>query len=927
MNPTVCSGISARTRDVSWGWHLVVCLFALTAAVLFAVPDAGAAPGPFVKMNGKVTNSYTGAGVAGATITLTATGTTITMTTDASGNYSNGKVQVGTYSMSTSKGNYTSASQSVSLLKGTVTVNVPLTPVARVIVSAGVTGSAAPGANLSASGTCLIMDGSTLNSGLSGWSQGAEGVPTTIGSGLSTTIQLPSADTYLADLIEVLQSPPISEADLPPDIKLQPYNEIEKGLQDRNQVVAINPQAMEKNDALPLVFTCKTNTGTFTKAVSLSVKLPWVVNTGVKTVPVSSPVLLLAKCGQSIVDGEWTPCAQTAFSWHVTAAPSGSTAALTGDTSRTPRFTPDKVGTYTIQETNGSGASIEVHAGRYHGAIDPLLTLNSVVMDDDGFPVADQNCTSCHYEGGAAPANFDTWRLTGHAGAFSDQVTTSTHFGESCFACHAVGFGTTSGIDSTPNYSSFLGALSAAQLSGNVSGVWEDMLTNQPDTARLANVQCENCHGPQDYADSHKDQPGAPRVSLGAEVCGSCHGEPARHGRFQQWQLSSHADYDLARSRGLSSNCTRCHSGNGFVAWSKYNFDPAETLSGNDASGNPKISWNADSVVPQTCPTCHNPHDTGTTSGLGTDAKVRVNADGTGACGDSTCNTNVLLAGFKATSVGKAATCMTCHNSRGGVLIGSTWIGRNDATWSLLTSSQKTGTPHHGVQADLLMGQNAYFMAPGDLVRGKHSLLPNVCVTCHMEKTSPPPALSFMTAPGTNHTFSADPNICSDCHGSGITADNINAVVTGYMGDLASALGNAYMRMMVQHYPVTSGAASGASDASCPGTGSVSADGTTTTITSVGWVYSNRVQITTSDGVCRNVAISGITIGGTTPSLQTFSLQTGNDAVWKAMWNYGLLAEDSAGRTDHPGDRGVHNPDFSIKILTRAITAVQAVSP
>ena len=117
-----------------------------------------------------------------------------------------------------------------------------------------------------------------------------------------------------------------------------------------------------------------------------------------------------------------------------------------------------------------------------------------------------------------------------------------------------------------------------------------------------------------------RTQPGyrTPRVNLGSETCGSCHGEPARHGRFQQWQLSNHADYDLARSRGASSgNCSRCHSGNGFIAWSKLDFDPDQQVS---------VTWDQDTVVPQICAACHNPHDTGTTSGSdGTNARVRVN--------------------------------------------------------------------------------------------------------------------------------------------------------------------------------------------------------------------------------------------------------------------------------------------------------------
>ena len=965
MYHTVSRGITARA--IPQGWLFIFYALALLVALALAAPSVQAAPGPFVKVSGKVTNSYTGAGVPGATVKLTATGTTITMVTDASGNYANNKVQVGSYSMSTSATNYTGATQPLSLLKGNATVNVALVPVARVIVTASVSGTAAPGASLTGHGSCTIMDGSNPLS--SGWSQGAEGVPATIGGGNNPTISLKNATTYAAHLIAVLQSPPISEADLPPDLKLQPINEIEKGLQDRNQVVAINPKAEEEGSALPLVFTCKTSSGTYTKAVSVTVGLPWVINPGVKTVPVNVPVLVLAKCGQSIVNGAWTPCTQTSFTWTIDSKPGGSTATLTDATSRNPWFTPDKTGTYVVKEANsnlctapasmvgtscsanadcdvpansGNGSGVcdadvvlDIHAGRYHGAIDPILTLESV-QTGDGRPVGDESCTTCHYEGGAAPANFDLWRNTGHAEAFYLNMAASNHFGESCFGCHTVGFDrdTAGGIDNVPNYQSMLNLMAnvyalppegvAPSLYPNIWPTAQPddpnqptMLEDYPDTARLSNVQCENCHGPQDYTNAHKNQPGAPRVSLAAEVCGSCHGEPARHGRFQQWQLSSHADYDLARDRGAPSgttagntnNCGRCHSGNGFIQWSAHDFDPAYLLN---------VTWNKDTVVPQVCAACHNPHDTGTTSGgPDTNAKVRLMGD-----------TNILLAGFMADNVGKAATCMSCHNSRGGFQFPAStgpWFGRNDATWGSQTTAQKTGTPHHGVQADLLMGQNAYFFTPSELVRGKHSLIEDVCITCHMEKTAPPDILSYNKS-GTNHTFAADPNVCSQCHGGGVTAANINNIVVGYMGDLATALGGAYKRMMVQHYPVTSGAASGASDASCPGTGTVSANGTTTTITNVAWVYSNRLQVTTSDGICRNVAISGITIGGATPNLQNFSLLAGNDSVWKATWNYGLLAEDSAGRTDHPGARGVHNPDFSIKMLTRAITAVQAVA-
>ncbi len=57
--------------------------------------------------------------------------------------------------------------------------------------------------------------------------------------------------------------------------------------------------------------------------------------------------------------------------------------------------------------------------------------------------------------------------------------------------------------------------------------------------------------------------------NLSSDLCGSCHGEPPRHGRFQQWQLSAHANYELAIEEGESASCSKCHTANGFLAWGK----------------------------------------------------------------------------------------------------------------------------------------------------------------------------------------------------------------------------------------------------------------------------------------------------------------------------------------------------------------------
>ena len=897
-----------------WGAEFVFYLLVFMTVIAFASPYAYAAKGGnggggggsscgkgnTTTVTGNVTNNY-GVSLVGADVTFTALTASCSTTTDGSGVYTIKVPSNASYDVSFTAANHEPYMVSGSVLKGkAATLDAVLTADGRVIVTASVE-SGAPGAMLNATGSYTILDGSTFVS--SNWSQTPdEGVPATIGdaSMLNTTVTLGSASDYAAHLIQILKEHPITAADLPPNLNLPPFEDgVREGLQDRNQVVGIDPLAFERAEEVPLKLSVTTTSGTYSGSANVVTQLPWVVNTGLPTVPVNVPVLLYAK------DDSGNP-----YSWTIATAPNGSSATLTDADTQTPWFSPDVVGTYEIMESN-TGADLMVHVGRYHGVIDPILTLDSVNFGD-GRPVGDPTCTGCHNDV-IAPDNFATWRNTGHAEAFTQGITTNGHFGESCFACHAVGFDRDSagGIDDTPNYENFLTSLENLQSTGMIADAWTMMLEDYPDTARKSNIQCENCHGPQDYTQAHPynaDGSVDSRVKLGSEVCGSCHGEPARHGRYQQWLLSNHADYDLARSRGASSgNCSRCHSGNGFVAWNDLHFDPAQDVT---------VTWDQDTVVPQTCAACHNPHDTGTTSGgPDTNAKVRIMGD-----------THLLLAGFVATDVGKGATCMTCHNSRAE-------YPRNDATWpEVVANGDTTDRPHHGVQADLIMGANAYFFAPNELWpqnRGKHSLIEDTCITCHMEKTLPPDILSYNRG-GTNHTFAADPNVCSQCHGSDPNADNVDSIVTGYLNELQVELGAAYKRMMEAHYPVAIGSTCG------------TADGTTVTVTDVVWnERATRLNITLSNAnTCGNVNPSSIGVDGmpsADASLYDVSLASNDGATLKAAWNWSLLNEDETinGCVDENDQvctpphtaRGVHNVDFSTKALTRAIAAVQAVAP
>ncbi len=411
------------------------------------------------------------------------------------------------------------------------------------------------------------------------------------------------------------------------------------------------------------------------------------------------------------------------------------------------------VGTYTLTVNDldaATPASIVIQAGTWKGVI--------VGQDDNGYPIVDSACTTCH-QPDTLIDQFSTWKKSGHAEILKDNVNNPAgHYSTNCVGCHTVGYNpdvANGGVDDAADWA---GVLDSGLLSHGGENNWATLLEEYPASARKMNIQCENCHGPQE-GPAHRDATES-RTSLSSDVCGSCHGEPLRHGRFQQWQLSGHANYQLAREEGESGGCAMCHTGNGFLAWQKQGF-----------TGNVEVTWTPEEIHPQTCATCHDPHDVGTTSGgPETNATVRIEGD-----------TPMLMAGFKAENVGSAALCMTCHNGRRGL--------RDDQHFDL---SDAARAPHLGPQADILMGQNLYFTEVGQ--PGYHGMVEDSCVTCHMEKTAPPEGLSYELG-GTNHVFFASEDICAKCHTS-INAEAVQGVVEAKMEVLKDGIETALLKGM-----------------------------------------------------------------------------------------------------------------------------------
>ena len=800
-----------------WLLFLAVVLLVL-ASLILASCAAGTSKGT---VSGTVSNSLTGGAVARATVTTDPAIEGVDIAADGSGSYS-ASLPVGIYTLTFEKQYFESHTQTVSVVAGeTATVDVALEPTSPVAVDGGEDQESSPAGSATLKATAEPLDGSTVTGYK--WTQTA-GVTATIQNANSdtATVSLGNAADYRDHLVEALD--PL----------------------DRFMVQAVNPHSMEEAEAATFTVTVTTSSGTYSDTVNVTADLPYMINTGIQNVPIGLPVLLHGKT-------------QDAYSWAIT-PPSGSGAALDDSSVQNPDFTPDVAGKYTLTETN-SGATLEVYAGTWTGVI--------TGQDASGQPVADAACTMCH-NGSIAPDSFTPWAASGHAEILTQNIDDPLgHWSISCASCHTVGYN----ADADNNGFDEIMTAEGWEVPHGAIGNWASMLANYPDTARLANIQCENCHGPQDSAAHMQD---AARTSISSDVCGACHGEPLRHARFQQWEESNHGDYTLAVERGTSSSCGRCHAGQGFLEWLP------QLEAGNPGNIEAEITWTAETVHPTTCVVCHEPHAQGKTSGEPNTATVRIEG-----------NTPMLPAGFKALGVGRGALCMTCHNTRNGA--------HNDAT----TTTMDDRAPHVAAQADLLMGENAFFVTVGE--RSPHSYIEDSCTNCHMQLTPPPAELSYNLS-GTNHTFEASMEICSSCHGV-FDGGSLQEAIEGQLEELKTAIEQA----------ITDEIAAQTTGGTVTLVG-IAADGSDVVITAADAV--TAVELTESHGrIAMDITVNGTTYehvrlaSDTAVGAGTLIDSAAGQTIAKAAWNYFLIHGD--------GSDGVHNPSFANRVLNASIDALK----
>lgn len=725
------------------------------------------------------------------------------------------------------------------------------------------------------------------------------------------------------------------------------------------------------------------------------------IQTGVRAVAVGGPVYLNS--------AHATPWAYTLT------APSGSTAKLSSATAQYPFFVPDVVGKYTVTE---GGVTIAIYAGNYVGVIANSSAAASYTtrtfdlgIDADAemsgmwydttvtaywpagatrttyakWPVVvpDSNCMTCHannvvVNGLTAPDNFTPWAKTAHATFFARGIDGITGNSGTCLTCHTVGYDL-SVLANSGGFDDVAAANGFVYPANRVSGNWGNMFANAASAkvGRLANIQCENCHGPQDTGLNGAHISGVKggtsgaaagtRVSFSSEVCGSCHASGTGHHIYSEWQMdkfdndSGHSKLSVAIAH---PNCG-CHSAQAFVQYI-----------GTLAAGNPDYDftagivdgknpyWTPADVQAQTCTACHDPHDATNPN------QLRVYN-----------NTPVLTAGFQAKGVGKGALCMVCHSGRSGTKCNGTVVtteplngiptlgpipmGATAGTLATVnacivaaagdkprssTSSflhedndpymmanPTYGGIHDAGQAEVLMGRNAFFMGNSLPMISRHASVKDSCVGCHMALN--PTTHNSHGAPATSsHTWTITddqmPTLCANCHSGNVGPDAVQAN-TNVLLDKVMRAQEAYIKARINaaitaaNAPYWRSLAVANSTSKPQGTAAnpylytafttVSKVTTTNGTSFAIFDASNKQQGVATTGATTPATYSGTTVfakGATGYSFFFTSADaTVGNKLYKSQQNVTLV-------TSRDGSLGVHNPSFVTAVLNNTAAAM-----
>jgi len=418
------------------------------------------------------------------------------------------------------------------------------------------------------------------------------------------------------------------------------------------------------------------------------------VSGGLSTVGVGTPVYLEAEINNAVPASDIV-----GVTWVLTNQPIGSVAVLGTSPLGTnvpvyepadrviyqvagrTLLRPDLKGQYTVMATITTGSS---------GTTNVSFTLTAAAY------MGINTCFLCH-SGGAIAPDKSSWQRTAHASIFTKGIDGNLGIGafysKSCLACHTVGYDTnTNAVDG--GFDDIMTQLGWVFPTVITNGNWANLQTNYPALANLANIQCENCHGPgSEHAYGLGD---TNRISktVASGDCNQCHDAPTHHVKGTEWYSSLHASTTRDPSGSGREGCVICHTGQGFI----------DRISGASTTN---TTYSAIG-----CQTCHEPH--GETTPTNNLHLVRTLAS------------VKLMDGTTVTNAGMGALCMNCHHSR-----------QNATNYVETANPSSHFGPHHGPQADMLMGVNGVTYGQVIPSSAHRDVVGDTCATCHMQTVNP----------------------------------------------------------------------------------------------------------------------------------------------------------------------------------------------
>jgi hypothetical protein len=418
--------------------------------------------------------------------------------------------------------------------------------------------------------------------------------------------------------------------------------------------------------------------------------------------------------------------------WALSSVPAGSSAAFTTSPlgSNVPVYEPSdqlvfKVAGRTLLRPDVEGKYIVVAT-----VTTPDGTTNLTQEVTAGTYMGIDTCKLCHSGGEIAEDMATSWETTGHAHQFENGINGvfGSHYSASCIECHTVGYDT----NTNANNGGFDDI--ARQLGWTFPTVLDPTNWDAVPHAlqNLANIQCENCHGPGSQHAHSLGDTSLIGVSLTSGDCAQCHNEPPHHSKVAEWDNSVHAV--TTRHPAGEAGCVICHTAAGFLSRGQ-------------------ATTNTDYVAID-CQTCHEPH--GKTVPADNPHLIRTMAAVT------------FMDGTTVTNAGEGTLCMNCHHAR-----------QDAATYAATAPASAYFGPHHGPQGDMIEGVNGFTYGQDIPSSAHRTAVPNTCPTCHMQTVaSTDPDFTFVGGhtfkPGwdgdANHPAEDLVAACQGCHGPSVTS-------------------------------------------------------------------------------------------------------------------------------------------------------------